>query len=270
MKIQLLEAKGLIKTDFQNPEVWDYLEKKDYQGAIENSQQQDLEPIITKWIFDNAPAFDINNEDIVNLVTRWFLAYKTFDNPFFDYMKKVNELNIKPNYNGMVAINNKYAQNIINDKDLKGDNELIFNQALYNNRDTVEDLDYIIDIYTFFNDEKELNEILNSIPNDKVLTFKDSKGHKFSAERDVLKDKLLYYILFDGGNPKSDLRTADLIEETIDEISQYVDYSNRSSNKKKKTQYNDKDKVAQFIRDNQELFRDTDFVDDLLLALEKR
>lgn len=270
MGLNLREAKGLISSDYQDKDVWNQVNRKEYSLALQKAQQQDLPLIVTKWLYDYAPSVDINNDKIIDLVTNWCLAFKNFSNPFFTYLKNVNTLNVKPTYNDLAAINNAYSENLITNDDLNGACDLIYNSDFYKNR-PIQNLKYYLDIYGYFSDVDEYSKkVLNNLPSNYELVI--SNDEKYTKEQLTQKYMLRNVLLYEDGNPSSKLRDVNKIQSLINNLSKYVNDPNNATSRTKskqnnKNNYYDEDRLNDFLEKNRELFKDRDFVDDLRLYL---
>ena len=257
--------------EFSNQQLVNLVNNNRYDLALLNAQQQDLKPIIQDWLSKNVKNINYKDDQIVDLITNWYLAFKSIyakSNPFFDYLKNfVGKSSVKPNYNDLTAINNNYAENILTNDDLRSNtlNPLLANNTFYGK--DIDTQNYLLELYAFFSEDKNVRATTENLPDDFVLEIDNDKFKKDELTR---KDVLKYALLFIGGNPNQPLRNPRKVENALNKLAQYVDREQVvSSNKKKKT-YNDKDRISRFIQDNKDLFNDADFVNDLLLALEKR
>ena len=266
---------GKEMEDFSNEDVWNQIKSGQYDKALMNAQQQDLKPILRNWL-NKYSNVDINDDQILDLVENWYLYFKSIfrpTNPFFAYLRILDALKIKPTYNDLVSINNKYQEGILNDEDIQkveSMNQVLSNPTFYNRQTSVQN--YWLDVYAFFSEPNNVKEALENYPSESIKikndTFSKSDLERINDNTNtyILRDSLL----FDGGNPNNKLREPRDIKKATDEIYKYMNKNNSNKNKKNKPkEYKNQYKLDDFIKDNADSLKDSELKNDLKLWLDE-
>jgi len=265
---------GLDEADYSRKQIWDLVQQGKYELALQNSPQKDLKPILNHWL-SKYSSVDVKNDDqILDLVENWYVYFKSIydrTNPFFAYLKFLKKLGVKPKYNDLVVVNNKYQEKVLTDEDLRENNSVLENVNFYGKE--VKDQNFWLDVYAFFSQPKEVERALVNYPEETLKigndTFyvSDLKRINSGTNTYILRDSLL----FDGGNRNSTLRTMSTIRNATDRLYEYMnkdDYSKETKPKKEKD-YNNKYKLKDFIEDNSNALSDKDLRNDLRLWLDE-
>lgn len=254
-------AKGLQQQDFSNPQVWQLVQNGKYDLALQNSQQKDLKPILVNWLSKNAPNIDVNDEQTIDLITNWYLYFKSISNnrnPLFAFLKYTNQLGVKPKYNDLVAVNNKYEERILDDIDFQDNSrcKLLENPSFYNK--PIDNQNYWLDIYAFFSENNNIEKALKYLPQDSALKIDNETYSKKELEYGtILRDTLLFM----GGNPKNKIREPKSIENALNRMTERVP----DDELRKKKTYKDIDKLRDFLIKNKDSLEDETLFNDLRL-----
>ncbi len=261
-------AKGLQQQDFSNPQVWELIQNNKYEDALHNSQQQDLKPILVNWLNKNAPTVNVDNDQIVDLITNWYLYFKEisnnnkpeydFTNPLFAYLRYLGKVGIKPEYNDLVAVNNKYEERILDDVDFKNNSrcKVLENPSFYGK--DLANQNYWLDIYAFFTEPNNVKKALDGLEQDDMVEIGKDSYTKSDLENDTrLRDALL----FSGANPKNKLRSPRDIEFALNRLAKNLPQDEL----RKKKAYKDIDKLRDFILKNKDSLEDETLMNDLRL-----
>ena len=230
---------GLNLDEFSTKNIYNLVKNKKWNLALTNGQLQDVEPILKNWLYVNAPNINYKDQNIVNLVKNWYFHFKsigTEDNPFFSYLKSLKKLGVKPKYNDLVAVNNKFQEGVLTKEDLSSDvsgniyNEVLANKDFYNKK--LASQNFWLDIYAFFSDPDKVGLALNNYPSDVSISIGNDKYTKTEllSSDIMLRDCLL----FEGGNPNEKLRNARTVETAIDGMSKYVSEKDKVQGKSTK------------------------------------
>lgn len=268
--------KGLEEKDFTNPKVWDLVSRGKYDLALLNSQNNDLKSIITNWL-NKYSSVNINDDQSVDLVVNWYLFFKSVSNksnPLFAYLKFLKSMGIKPTFNDLATINNKYQERVLNDNDLVPNNSGDIENAVLSNIDfykkPLDYQNYWLDIYMYLSDKDKVSDILDNLPDNYVLEINKDKFDKYELEQtNMLRDS----ILFNGGNNKDKLRDPRAIENALGDLAKYVPdkETTRKNNgtKRRNNEFKNQYKLKDFVDRNRDYFKDNELVHDLRIFLEE-
>lgn len=263
-------AKGLQQQDFSNPQVWELVQQNKYDKAFQNSQKQDLKPIIVNWLNKNAKTINIEDEQIVDLVTNWYLYFREitnnsrpeyyFTNPLFAYLVYLGKANIKPSYNDLVAVNNKYEERILDDVDFRnGDRCKVLENPKFYGRN-LSSQNYWLDIYAFFSEPSNVKKALSGLDDYGRVTIGDENYAKNNLDNGT---KFRDTLLFVKGDPKGNLRPPKDIEIALTELSKNLSREDQKTRK----QYKDTTQLANFVNKNLDDLNNSSLRNDLLLWL---
>jgi len=271
------DAKGPVGTnpsDYLDRGVYNLVKNGQWNLALQNAQYQDVEPVLRNWLYVNAPNINTNDQKIVDLVKNWYMYFKQTSeksNPFFSYLKSFKKLGVKPTYNDLVSVNNKYQERVLDNQDLQRNstgfvnNDVLANKSFYKQSTT--DQNWWLDIYAFLSSKKEVDKVLSSLPDGaKIQIGNDEYTKEELSTSDVM---LRDCVMFEGGNPSAKLRPSNTIESALNKFAEYVPDEQKTKTTNKKTkEYRDKDKLNDFLNNKgNQLLNDRELLHDVKVWL---
>ena len=266
--------KGLEQSDYTNPEIWEYVNANDFENAFINSQDSDLKLVVTNWLSKYSNV-DVNDDQIVDLVTNWYLFFKSSndkENPFFAFLKYLKEKGIKPSYNDLVVINNKYQERILDDEDLKKRtiNDVLNTSYFYGK--PIDNQNYWLEIYAFLSDENEIRRIANGLnDNAKIKVGETIFTKENIGEKNKLRDVLLFGENY--GDNKNKITNPSDVQFILNYIAQNMSddatiknkptNNNNTTKKPRNRNFKNEYKLNQFLNDNASALKDNELLNDI-------
>lgn len=223
--------------------IWDYLQNKEYDKALQEASQEDKIKVVTKWLFDNAPnIIQLDDIDSLEMVLEWVNAYKTFDvnrNPFTSYLVGANKKGIKTTYDDLLTINNKYANGILINDDLREQSmaNILASKSFYVDKTSDDEQEYWVDTYALLSDLNSYRDIIKRL--EPIRKFKLGNEEydviNFASSDYNAQFKFRDLVLFNDGDPSKSLRPKKVIEEFFDGLKE--DKPQRTNATKKKVNW---------------------------------
>ena len=263
MKLRLVEATLPTQQDFQNKDNWTKVSQGQYDDVLKSATyDEDREKALQHYIMTKLPnlSYLMDDKNARDLLFMWYKAFNSVDpkiNPFFEFLQYLNNNALKPSYQTLAIINNKYTNNLLTDKDFKNDTmaSIFKDIGFFNARPEAQD--YYIDIWAYFSDKRKQQEIIDTIKGTKWqngMRFKgDGVNHQFISTPTPNKDPklpkdnldyrplellMLFYDGVEGTLKNSNLRTPEQVQANTKELSQVMKESRRLQNQGQTTNDN--------------------------------
>lgn len=261
-KLILTEASLPTEQDFASKDAYQYLQRNDYENALQsaiNGAPEDINKVISYYLTNNLKnlSYLTDDESAMNLIGNWVSAFKTLNknkNPFINYLEYLNRVGIKPTYNELAIINNKYSNNVLTNSSLMDGTRASVLEDVNFYDDNEKKQDYVIDVWAYLTDDyeskrliSEYQDVKNQDGTPKLITFSgDSVGHQFvDTSRPTYRELVNLVLYYDGAKPTPN--KVNKLMRTEQEIRKNVALLSRDIKKDNKEEIQDKDKLDNLL-----------------------
>jgi len=273
-KLILTEASLPTEQEFTSTDIYDLVQRNDYEGALQKAitgAPEDINKVVSYYIVNNLKnlSYLVDDESSMNLIGNWVSAFKTLNknnNPFINYLEYLNRVNIKPTYNELAIINNKYSNNVLTNKSLMDGTRasVLEDSEFYDDNERKQD--YVIDVWAYLTDDyesrrlvSEYQDVENQDGTPRLITFSgDSVGHQFvDSSKPSYRELVNLVLYYDGAKPTPN--KINKLMRTEQEIRKNVSLLSRNIKKDNKEEIQDKDKLDNLlskISGDKELLKD--------------
>lgn len=259
---------GMILVEELSPEIQKLVDGNDIDKALSLcTDQSQREEVYDTYLAKRFPKYGKVIEPYKDILIKLLVEIGVDNNPFLDFVDlfyRKTGINNSLSSEGFIALNNLYADGIIEDADLRGTGKdfknasLLLKQSLYRNN-SADDIENIVRSYEWLGEKYRIENSINRT----TIQF-PGNPKTYTKEELVQSPKLLQdLVVFKSGNAKKDdVRSF----KEISEILEYLEeYDTRSRNTVKAQGYKPKNKTIQ-VKDTLS-DKDIAFWDDKLSKL---
>lgn len=167
------------------------LDSNDWDKAFKNANPEELDNLMALWLDEflyvsvdakgktidqfvnelNNKVNDLNK--VIQLTLEWYTAFGSVNeetNPFFNYLSNIRSYDIIPTYDDLLIINNKYADNTLENNNLRLSRDDAFYTVIFSTKgwyggDNVSK-EYWLDVYAYLSDKSACTSLLKKWNNE--------------------------------------------------------------------------------------------------------